>query len=192
MEIFNENLNDNPEVKPGNLLLAEPMLADPNFQRSVILVCEHDREQGSFGLVLNQLAEVIVSDPLLRPYLEGNLYVGGPVQQNTLHYIHSLPSITGSIPLGDGLLWGGDFQELQQALRSGEAQPGNCRFFIGYSGWAPQQLDGEISQNSWVIARTSPSIVLSTPADDLWKAVLTQMGGKYAMYTNFPTDPSLN
>lgn len=192
MEIFNEDLNTNNNVRAGDFLLAEPMLSDPNFQRSVILVCEHDAKKGSFGLVLTQRADVIVNDDNLQPYLEGNLYVGGPVQQNTLHYIHQLPDLPGSIKLRGNVFWGGDFDELQARLKSGAVSAADCRFFMGYSGWGAGQLDQELSQNSWVIARESPNLIFTTSPVGLWKQILLGMGGKYAMYTNFPTDPSLN
>ncbi len=192
MDLFTGDLNDNDEVIAGNLLLAEPMLFDPNFQRTVILVCEHNDEQGSFGLVINKKASVIIEDPALSPFLEGNLYVGGPVQGNTLHFIHKLPEVEGAISLSGGVFWGGDFEVIKELHKTGMAHQGNCRFFLGYSGWSQGQLAEEVEVNSWVIARISPSIIFEAPADGLWKEALLRMGGKYPMYANYPVDPSQN
>ena len=77
MDIFKEDLNSRGDVSAGNLLLAEPMLFDPNFQRSVVLVCEHNETNGTFGLVLNKKADVVLDDESLPHFLRNNLFIGG-------------------------------------------------------------------------------------------------------------------
>lgn len=192
MDVFSENLNEDNTVKSGDFLLAEPMLLDPNFQRTVVIVCEHSDDEGSFGLIVNKHADVNIEQLEDFLYLKGNLYVGGPVQQNTLHFLHQISELEGSIPLRDGVYWGGDFDQLKELHIQGKVNPQNCRFFIGYSGWGKLQLKGEVMQNSWVISKVDLSVLFQVDADDLWQEVLQRMGGKYKMFTNYPVDPSLN
>ncbi|MGB0525321.1 MAG: YqgE/AlgH family protein [Flammeovirgaceae bacterium] len=192
MELFSENLNNDNEVRSGDFLLAEPMLLDPNFQRTVVIVCEHKDDEGSFGLIVNRQADVNIEQLEDFLYLQGNLYVGGPVQQNTLHFLHQIPELEGSILLRDGVYWGGDYEQLKELHIQGKVNAHNCRFFIGYSGWGKLQLKGELLQNSWVISRVDLSLLFKVEPDELWQRVLEQMGGKYKMFTNYPVDPSLN
>jgi putative transcriptional regulator len=192
MEIFGEALNESNALQAGDLLLAEPMLFDPNFQRSVILVCEHDDAQGTFGLVVNHPAQVIVEEIDKHPYLKGNLYKGGPVQPNTLHYLHKFEHLEGCVHVRDGIFWGGDYEQLVVLHQQGLLGTHNCRFFIGYSGWGEGQLTEELNQNSWVISRMPLSLIFEVPPQHLWEEILKRMGGKYRMFTNFPVDPSLN
>ena len=190
-ELFSGSLNTDNEVKAGDLLLAEPMLRDHNFQRTVILICEY-HDEGSFGLVLNKQADVQIEELEAILPLEGNLYIGGPVQQNTLHFIHTFKALKGAIPLKNGVFWGGDYEVLKEKALLGELTPQNCRFFLGYSGWGEQQLKEELKQNSWVIASVDLSSIFDTPAEQLWEVVLKKLGGKYKLFVNYPIDPSLN
>ncbi|MFT5915416.1 MAG: putative transcriptional regulator, partial [Bacteroidia bacterium] len=144
MDVFGKDLNSENEVEGGNLLLAEPMLADSNFQRTVILVCEHIKEEGSFGLVINKLADVAIQELEDLLPTENNLYVGGPVQQNTLHFIHKFKDLEGAAHLGNGVYWGGDFEEIKHKGLIGELSSENIRFFLGYSGWGENQLHEEV------------------------------------------------
>lgn len=192
MELFGKDLNDDNHVEAGEFLLAEPMLFDPNFQRTVILLCEHDDTKGSFGLVLNRPADVVLEDDSKHPYLKGNLYVGGPVQPNTLHYLHTFEHLEGAIPVKDGIFWGGDYEQIVLLHQQGVLNTSNCRFFIGYSGWSSHQLQEEIEQNSWIISKADISVMFKQKPDNLWKEILKDMGGKYRMFINYPVDPSLN
>jgi len=190
-EFFKRSLNDSHELASGDFLIAEPMLGDPNFSRSVILVCEHNAE-GSFGFVLNKESELTIEDATEEMFSDNILYVGGPVEQNTLHFIHTMPSIENAVPLGDGVFWGGDYNQLQQLNSMGMVSSENCRFFVGYSGWAPGQLKQELEQEAWVIARKSPQILFNESADNLWAELLRGMGERYKLLANYPLDPRLN
>jgi putative transcriptional regulator len=122
-------------VTNGSLLIAEPFLGDSNFERSVVLVCEHS-DEGTFGLVLNQTTNLNLSDVIDDVYAEYPLFLGGPVQQNTLHYLHRRPDlIDGSIRVGEGLFWSGDFEQVKQAINIGTLPETDIRFFVGYSGY---------------------------------------------------------
>ena len=184
-----------PVRKPqkGNFLLSEPFLTDPNFWRSVVLLTEHN-EDGSFGFVLNrptgyQLNEVA---PEL-PRLDAPVYMGGPVQKDSLHFLHRIDALKPSgeeiIP---GIWWGGDYGLLQSLMEKGEIDPEHIRFFIGYAGWGPEQLEGEMEQKTWILSPGRVSFTFSQDPQNLWRNILRTMGTKYQMMSNYPVDPSLN
>lgn len=182
-------------VRPaaGMLLLAEPFLGDPFFSRSVVLIIEHN-EEGSFGLIINKEVPVKPAEAIssLGNY-EGKVFVGGPVQPRSIFYLHTLGQrLAGSLPVIDHLYWGGDAMQLNQMIMKGEVKPGEVRFFLGYSGWSPGQLQDELKRDSWLVTKASADFLLNTPPRHLWKALLQRMGGKYAYWINFPTDPLLN
>lgn len=183
------------ELSPetGNLLLAAPMMGDPNFRRSVVLLCEHSPE-GSFGLILNRPLGVSLSEVL--EGLEADsypLYQGGPVQTDTLHFLHTRDDLVeGSIAVQRGIRWGGDFDALRSALSSGVMRPEHVRFFLGYAGWSGGQLEFEIEEGGWIVAPASENVVFSGEGSRLWRDVLRGMGAQYAMLANFPDDPRLN
>ena len=185
----------NEIVRPerGDLLISEPFLPDPNFERSVVLICEHNTD-GAFGLILNKPSILKVADVMDRDTNFGQtMYIGGPVQQDTLHFIHSLDGdIPDSLALANGLYWGGNFESVM-ALIDTEQLGGQIKFFLGYSGWSSGQLMTEMEQKSWIVCRSaSPEDVFNVDPDKLWKEVLKNMGGKYKMFSNYPTDPRLN
>lgn len=179
-------------VTNGSLLIAEPYLGDTNFERSVVLVCEHSKE-GTFGLVLNQTTNLHLSDVIEDVYADYPLFLGGPVQQNTLHYLHRRPDlIDGSIRVGEGLYWSGNFEQVKQAVNIGMLPEADIRFFVGYSGWDEGQLDGELAEKTWIIAKGESEFLFDTPADQFWRGVLKSMGGEFKAKANYPVDPRLN
>jgi len=186
--------NQNSELGPGVILIAHPWLPDPNFQRTVVLVCEHQPEEGSFGLVLsrklkNKIGELVdtLSDS------DHDLFLGGPVQANTLHYLHSHGDVVDSaIQIQDGLFWGGDFDLIQALVLAGDVHSNEIRFFAGYSGWGPDQLAEEIDEGSWILTTAPSQVILETEADSLWRTLLRRMGGAYVFLSNFPVDPRQN
>ncbi len=191
MFTFNGYLNENSEVLKGDVLIAEPFLADPNFERSVVLMCEN-QSNGAFGLVFNRPAEVSIEDTDNIFLAENPLYFGGPVEQNTLHFIHTFEHLEDSIELKDGVYWSGNYEQLKTLHAQGKVNESNCRFFIGYSGWGNEQLKNEINQNSWVISRTNLQTLFEVEPKKLWKNILKSMGQKYEVLSNYPKDPRLN
>jgi putative transcriptional regulator len=178
----------------GCLLISEPFLQDENFVRSVILLCENN-EKGSFGLVLNKLSLFKLGDLLdILSDVESDVYVGGPVEQNTLHFIYFGPKqLEDSVPLQGDLWWGGDFNELTRKFNEGTLDIHTFRFFIGYSGWSGGQLDAELDEKTWIVCRNefTDQIFFSDP-DELWRVILKNMGGRYQVLANYPIDPRLN
>ena len=186
--------NEANHLRKGDLLLSEPFLADTNFERSVILICEHN-EEGSLGFVLNKPSLLTLEDVLEEASgPEQSLYTGGPVQQNTLHFVHRMSQLRdGADDVGKRIFWGGDFEQLLTLMNTRQLSPHDIRFFVGYSGWAPGQLATELDEEAWIVYRqATEEHIFDVPPERLWQAILRTMGGKYRMFSNYPIDPRLN
>lgn len=182
------------KIRKGSLLIAEPFLGDPNFERGVILLCDHDAS-GTFGFVLNQKTELLISDVLeASVYQEVPLFSGGPVEKNTLHFIHCRPElINGGNEIGKNIYWGGDFEQVCSLLNINRITSTDIRFFIGYSGWSGGQLEQELEQKSWIVSQAADAdFIFSTPSDKFWREALKLMGGNYRSIAHYPVDPTLN
>ena len=181
------------EPAAGVLLIADPFLKDPNFMRTVVLLTEH-REDGTIGFVLNRKYENTFDE--LLPVVYGHklpVYYGGPVQMNTIHFLNRYPDeIQGGVEVMKGVYWGGDFDAVVSLINSGKADPEKIRFYIGYSGWSPGQLDTEMAEKTWLTVEAARKLVFHPNAEEIWKDSLKHMGGEYEMMINFPIDPQLN
>lgn len=178
----------------GDLLISEPFLQDENFVRSVVLLCEHNAE-GSFGLVINKPSILKLGELIEElSFLEKEVFVGGPVEQNTLHFIYLGDSqLEGSISLGKNLWWGGDFDSLVEKLKTGLFNPDSIRFFLGYSGWGESQLKDELDEETWIICRSDIDLhTFEYTPEELWRNLLKNMGGEFKVIANYPLDPRLN
>ena len=177
----------------GTLLIAGPFLKDPNFSRTVIFLCDY-QEEGCFGFVVNRLYDHTLNE--LLNDLDGvqlPVFYGGPVQMDTLHFLHQYPDlIPGSYEVLDGIYWGGDFEAAIALVKSGSIDTTKIRFYIGYSGWSSGQLDDELKEKSWLLTEATRGLVFHQPVAEIWKKALKDMGGDYEMMANYPIDPSLN
>lgn len=175
-------------------MISEPYLPDPNFERTVILICEHD-ENGTIGFVLNRLAEGSLVDVIDEVGgFDAKLFIGGPVQQDTLHFIHRHePLVDSSNEIMDKAYWGGDYDRLLQMINTRSIDLEDVKFFIGYSGWSPGQLMDELKAHSWIVMKgVTSEMIFDWNNQDLWKACLNSMGGKFKLMSNYPKDPRLN
>lgn len=181
------------EPAAGILLIAEPFLKDPNFLRTVVLLCEH-QQQGSFGFVLNKQIEQTLDE--LITDLKGYslpVHYGGPVQINTIHFLHQYPDlIPESIKVTNDIYWGGNFETVTALIKNNRINLNKIKFFIGYSGWSDEQLAGELDEKSWLTVTANCKLVFNTEADEIWKSSLQALGGEYEMMINYPIDPQLN
>jgi putative transcriptional regulator len=184
---------NNIAPQKGRILIAEPFLNDIYFKRSIVFITEHNSE-GSIGFVLNKPVNMHISEVVSDfPSFDCELSIGGPVNTNTVHYIHTLGDlIPNSVKVCDDIYWGGDFETLKQLIKDGAIDKSQIRFFLGYSGWVPKQLDEELAQNSWLVANIEPKMVMSYNMNEIWKDVLNKLGNKYKMWINSPENPSLN
>jgi putative transcriptional regulator len=176
----------------GQLLIAGPGLLDPNFWRTVVLVCEHN-DDGALGLVLNRPSETTVSEavPELGELVdrEERLFIGGPVQPSAVIILAQFedPADAALIAFDDiGVLAGGAAAEdATVGVRRGRA-------FVGHSGWGPGQLDSEIERGDWILEPAKRGDAFADSPMDLWSKVLTRKGGSYALVARMPADPSVN
>jgi putative transcriptional regulator len=179
----------------GQLLVATPVLRDPNFERTVVLVVAHEHG-GALGVVLNRATEVPVRDVLggwggvaTEPSV---VFEGGPVQPEAAICLARLRAGTadmdgfsrvhGSLGTIDLTI---DPDTMAQQLLA-------VRVFAGYAGWAPGQLEDEIETGSWLTFAALPADAFTERPDDLWATVLRRQGGMHAAIAFYPADPTLN
>ena len=176
----------------GDLLISEPFLNDVNFIRSVILLCENNTE-GSLGFVLNQTSSMVLDD-LGEDFenMDFPVYIGGPVEPNTLHFIHTLGNkIDNSIQINDLYYWSGNLNQVLELIKLDIIKENQIRFFLGYSGWSPGQLEGEFEAKTWFLIDNFKDNLLEIEPN-LWREVLKRQGGKFKEIANYPVDPRLN
>jgi putative transcriptional regulator len=178
------------ELKVGALLLAEPFLEDPHFRRSVVLVCERNKD-GTLGFILNKPVGINISNLLSSfPEFKSEVYYGGPVQTDTIHYLHNKGDlIQDSVEIEKGLFWGGKFDEVIFCVENGLITPLDIKFFVGYSGWGQGQIEEEMSYNNWMIGEVDRNYVFNTnksEAKSLWSKVLENEGDVYSVIAQMP------
>ena len=179
---------DPSPVLHGQLLLADPSLRDGIFDRSVILLAEHNAE-GAFGLILNHPTDHVVGDLLhggeFAPLRQIPVHVGGPVARDQLAF--------------SGFWWNAE-KGLQWELRLSAAaavalshKPGTIvRAFIGYSGWSGGQLEGELKRNTWITASPDPQLLGASHDRTLWSGILRGLSPYHGLLAEAPEDPFLN
>ncbi len=184
----------NKTAKKGKLLIAEPALTgDVSFNRSVVLLAEHN-EEGSVGFILNKPLEYDICDLITEIIVPFKVYNGGPVEQDNLYFIHKVPHlIEGSIEISDGIYWGGDFEKTISLINNLTITEADIRFFLGYSGWDSLQLDQELSSKSWVVVKNEyESDIIEKSSSAFWKEKMLELGGDYLIWSNAPENPTLN
>jgi putative transcriptional regulator len=177
----------------GKILISEPFLKDYYFKRSVVLLADHS-DEGTFGLILNKPIDTkfneIVTD---FPDFKADIYLGGPVKTDSLFFIHSLgEGIENTIKIMDGIYWGGNIDRVREMIIDQKITPKQIRFYLGYSGWGPHQLENELEEKSWVVADVKASLLLKNPPEKMWKNIVSKLGSDYSQWVNYPADPILN
>ncbi len=185
-------MSDNDSHK-GKIIIANPFLQGPIFERSVVFMVEHNHE-GGMGFILNQPTGVIVGEAVAQiKDCNFPVYYGGPVDDNILFYVHSLgEKVARSVQIGEGLYWGGDFEEICDLIENGQVSADEIKFFVGYSGWSELQLEGEFEQDSWVICDYKSEYVFKDQDKTLWNTCLESKKTKISLYSKFAHTPSLN
>lgn len=183
----------NATPQKGSLLIADPFASDNYFTRSVVLLCNHD-EDGSFGFVLNNFIEVELHHLLPGfPKVKTKVSIGGPVETDSIFFIHNLEAITDGMEIGNGLKFGGTFSEMANELKRDPSLVSQVRFFMGYAGWAKDQLTNEMKANGWIVSKKfNTSELLQNLSPNLWKEMMERKGGKFKLMTDFPLDPTNN
>jgi putative transcriptional regulator len=183
---------DPKNVRPGSILISEPFSRDAYFGKSVVLITEHN-DKGTIGFILNKPVVMPLSDLMKDfPDFKTNISIGGPVETNSVHFIHTLgKQIPETKHIINGLYWGGDFSKLNQLASLGLIEQDQAKFFIGYSGWKPDQLKEEIEKNYWKIGTmTKESMINNDPR--MWYNIVNQLGASFKPWLNVPENPSWN
>src|ERR1041384_4972247 len=191
MEFFNYKNKISPGK--GKILVSEPYLPDPNFERTIILLCEHN-DEGSFGFIMNKPSLAKLADVMqdLKD-IDAPVFIGGPVQQDTLHYIHRLSNLEESIEVMDGIYWGGNFDQLVSLIETKQVAASDIKFFLGYSGWSVGQIEEELKEDSWIVSdKVNEELSFDIKAEAMWQYAVKRMGGRFSVYSNYPQDPRLN
>jgi putative transcriptional regulator len=163
------------------LLLSMPQMADPNFARTVILLCKHN-DDGAFGLVVNRplvtTGRVIVnSDPPVETERELEVWVGGPVEPQSSWMLvgdHEQETGRGGMRICDGLYLSTSPDRLSRLLEPNP--PERTRLVIGYSGWGPGQLEFELAESAWLLSDVNADLIFSTPPERMWEPAIRRLG----------------
>ncbi|GFI39335.1 hypothetical protein IMSAGC016_01111 [Muribaculaceae bacterium] len=180
----------------GDLLIAEPLLDEPYFKRSVILLLDEDNNQGHIGLALNKLTPVSLQDlfPDWKAGAEVPVYSGGPVEADRLFMLHTMGDrFEGSMEVSPGLYVGAKLDDIIDYINNNRYADGNIRFFLGYSGWSRGQLTSEILKNTWALNPNPGHTDVLTGAEDLyWRREVRRLGEKYRSWLLVPSNPAFN
>ncbi|HEY3386045.1 MAG TPA: YqgE/AlgH family protein [Saprospiraceae bacterium] len=184
----------NNDVHTGSLLVAEPFMQDVNFRRAVVLVTDHSDEEGTVGFIINKPLTVTITDLVEDfPIIDAMAYYGGPVSTNTIHYIHNVGMLLdGSTEIAPGVFWGGEFDKLKFLIAHEMIKAENIRFFVGYSGWSPGQLNEELDASSWITAQVHANYLFKSKPSRLWNQVMHHKGDVYSVLAQLPEQPNLN
>lgn len=180
----------------GDMLIAEPMLEQPYFKRSVILLLDRDSEGGHMGLTLNVQTPVTLQD-MFPQWSDGKkvkVYSGGPVECDRLFMLHTLGDIfDGAQEVAPGLYVGADLDQVMEYISTHASTEGNLRFFLGYSGWGKDQLTAEILSHSWVVTKPGDMTeALTGSGNSYWRREVVRLGKNYRSWLLVPEDPQEN
>lgn len=175
-------------IHPGSILLAQPFMEDPHFKHGVVLICE-ERPDGSVGFIINKKLDIELNDLMSSfPEFDVDVYYGGPVATDTLHFIHNAGDlIEDSIEISKGVFWGGSFEQLKFLVKQQLITEDNVRFFIGYSGWSEGQLAEELDAGSWIVDEMDSNYAFNLKGN-LWKKILDNKGGHYSVISRISWD----
>ena len=181
-----------PILEKGKLLVAMPKLLDPNFRQTVILLCEYGPE-GALGVVLNRPTELAVS--MLIDGLQGiaggeKVFAGGPVAKNGMLVLCRSAQIAEGHDIFEGVFVPKDLDKTAMPELLGRL--GEIRCYLGYAGWAPGQLEAELSEGAWGVLPSDATLVFDADPACLWPQMMRRLGKKWAFYATMPPDPSLN
>lgn len=188
------------DPKAGRLLVATPLLGDPNFRRSVVLIVEHEVAEGTLGVVLNRPTKIPVGQ-VLEQWTElatdpSVVFRGGPVSPNSALALAMVPG--KDEPLGWRALDGAPalarlgLLDLDTPPRLLAPAISSLRVYAGYAGWSPGQLQAEIDEGAWYVLTAEPGDVFSADPERLWRRVLHRQDDDLAFLATYPDDPGLN
>lgn len=188
------------DPRAGRLLIATPLLGDPNFRRAVVLIVEHEVTEGTLGIVLNRPSTIGV-DQVLEQWTElatdpSVVFKGGPVAPNSALALALVPG--KDEPVGWRALDGAPalarlgLLDLDAPPRLLAPAIESLRVYAGYAGWSPGQLEAEIDEGAWYVVGAEPADVFAAEPERLWRDILHRQDGDLAFLATYPDDPGLN
>jgi putative transcriptional regulator len=181
----------NQIITKGQFLIANPSINEISFNKTVILVAEHSNS-GTVGFIINRPFNYTVNEFIPSLSCDFRVYFGGPVENNSLYFIHSRPDlISNSIKINENIYWSGEYEDLKRACLLGIIKETEIIFLLGYAGWAKNQLEKEITHKSWSLDSSQINL-FSNNKKDLWKEKITTIRKQSGLWINIPPDPSLN
>lgn len=163
------------------LLLAMPQMQDPNFARSVVFLCRHEKD-GAMGLVVNRktdtpVSSIAVLDPPLKHDNGLEVFIGGPVEpQRGWLLLGYDPGVPGTLEVGVGFHLCASSEVLRRAIETAAVSNPEHRFLLGYAGWGGGQLESELAASAWLTADVSKGLVFGTPPEEMWEAAIRSLG----------------
>lgn len=185
---------NNKEIKTGSLLLSEPFMMDPNFKRTVVLVADYHKEEGTVGFILNKSMNIKLAD-LTDDFgdFEASVHYGGPVDNDSMYFIHNVGDLLeDSLKISRSVYWSGNYEKLKFLIENKLIKEDNIKFYIGYSGWTAGQLEDELKENSWMISDMEPNFIFKNKPDQLWKEILSYKGQHFSAISDLEGDELMN
>jgi len=172
------------------LLLSMPQMADPNFSRTVVLLCDYT-EEGAFGLVVNRPMEepawtLVKTEPPVRVDPELRLWIGGPVEPQRTWVLMSEPQGPDEEQreICPGVLLSVSHDLTIQLLQSPPSP--KTRVVVGYSGWGPGQLDQELAASAWLTLDVDANLIFNVRPEDMWETAIRRLGANPASFQSSP------
>ncbi|GJM44457.1 MAG: UPF0301 protein [Gemmatimonadota bacterium] len=183
-------------VTRGTFLVASPLLRDPNFLRTVVLMCEH-ADEGSWGLVINRRTALtygeLLEDLPFPAAAGGRVFWGGPVQPERMQTLYHLRRDLGDrSEVCPGVDLGLDLDTFREVVSTSLTPGESLHAYVGHAGWGPGQLAAELETGSWITCTGEASFVFDTEPDEMWERVLQSLGKGFAKLANVPPDPRVN
>lgn len=183
-----------PILETGKILVSEPFMLDPNFKRTVVLVADYTREEGTVGFILNRKMDVRLED-LTTDFgdLEAPVHYGGPVDTNSMYFIHNVGELLDdSIKISRGVYWSGNYDKLRFLIECKLILAQNIRFYVGYSGWSQGQLEEEMKTKSWLVSDMEPNFLFKNKPESLWRDILEYKGYHFSALSSLDGDELMN
>ena len=177
-------------IELGAVLISKPFIEDKRFEKTIILIIEHNTN-GTVGLILNKETSTNINETIKDfSAFNINLNYGGPVDVNSLFFIHKYPDIIlDSKKIKNGLFLGGNLEDVIKGLHSREISNNLISFFVGYSGWEQGQLEAEIEEGSWILHQID---VNQLNQNLNWSQLLININQEYEIWATAPSDFHLN
>lgn len=182
------------DIRTGNILISDPFMFDGVFKDTIIIVGDYSRDEGTVGFILNNPIDLRV-DELIKdfPNDEHRLYLGGPVGQDSIHYIHTRGDLFDqATEISPGVFWGGNFDKLKVLIEKELISTNEIKFFVGYSGWSPGQLEGELKDHAWMVDKMDVNYLKRVPDRLMWKKCMKLKGQAFEIIANMDRKAILN